>query len=136
MPENFDKLERVFEMQKALNDEIGALRGLDGISADEWMQKLTLAMISELSEVLDGTNFKWWKNRKEIDENYLKEEIVDIFHFFVSMCLRVGMDADELFARYLAKNQENFDRQHGKSAKPGYSVAEMTATDPETEAKK
>ena len=127
MPEPMDKLDRVFEMQAALNAEIGALRGLDDLSADEWMQKLTLAMLSELSEVLDGTSFKWWKNQKEIDADYLKEEVVDIFHFFVSMCLRLGMDADELFERYLTKNRENFDRQHGKSAKPGYDPRELTS---------
>ena len=78
-------------------------------------------------EVLDGTSFKWWKNQKEIDADYLKEEVVDIFHFFVSMCLRLGMDADELFERYLTKNRENFDRQHGKSAKPGYDPRELTS---------
>lgn len=125
---NTDKLSRIFEMQAQLNSEITSLRNMDEISPDEWLQKLTLAMLSEMSEVLDGTNFKWWKNKKEIDEDYLKEEIVDIFHFFVSMCLRIGMDADELFERYVAKNKENFDRQHGKSLKPGYDATEHTET--------
>ena len=47
-----------------------------------------------------------------------------MLHFLVSMALRSGMDAEELYARYLAKNKENFDRQHGKSKKPGYDASE------------
>jgi len=38
----------------------------------------------------------------------------------VSMCLTSGMSAQELFDRYIAKNQENFDRQNGLSQKKGY----------------
>ena len=111
-------------MQKSLNDEITALRHLEDVTPDQWQQKLTLAMLSEMAEALEGTDFKWWKNKKTKDPDYLKEEIVDMLHFLVSMALRAGMDAEELYARYLAKNKENFDRQHGKSKKTGYDASE------------
>ena len=116
-----DKLEKIFEMQKLLDDDIAARRNLD-FTTEEWMQKEVLAMLSELSEVLDEVNFKWWKNKKPLDTDALRGELVDILHFFVSMCIRSGMDADELFARYIEKNKENFDRQYGRSEKKGYDV--------------
>lgn len=116
-----DKLEKIFEMQKLLDDDIEARRNLD-FTTEEWMQKEVLAMLSELSEVLDEVNFKWWKNKKPLDTDALRGELVDILHFFVSMCIRSGMDADELFARYIEKNKENFDRQYGRSEKKGYEV--------------
>lgn len=116
-----DKLEKIFEMQKLLDDDIAARRNLD-FTTEEWMQKEVLAMLSELSEVLDEVNFKWWKNKKPLDTDALCGELVDILHFFVSMCIRSGMDADELFARYIEKNKENFDRQYGRSEKKGYEV--------------
>ena len=116
-----DKLEKIFEMQKLLDDDIAARRNLD-FTTEEWMQKEVLAMLSELSEVLDEVNFKWWKNKKPLDTDALRGELVDILHFFVSMCIRSGMDADELFARYIEKNTENFDRQYGRSEKKGYEV--------------
>ncbi len=116
-----DKLEKIFEMQKLLDDDIAARRHLE-FSTEEWMQKEVLAMLSELSEVLDEVNFKWWKNKKPLDSDALRNELVDILHFFVSMCIRSGMNADELFARYLEKNKENFDRQYGRSEKEGYEV--------------
>ena len=116
-----DKLEKIFEMQKLHDDDIAARRNLD-FTTEEWMQKEVLAILSELSEVLDEVNFKWWKNKKPLDTDALRGELVDILHFFVSMCIRSGMDADELFARYIEKNKENFDRQYGRSEKKGYEV--------------
>lgn len=118
-----DKLDRIFEMQKLLDDDIASRRGLN-FSLEEWMQKEVLAMLSELSEVLDEVNFKWWKNKKPLDTDALQGELVDILHFFVSMCIRSGMDAETLFKKYLEKNKENFDRQYGRSEKKGYEVTD------------
>jgi len=120
-----DKLDVIFQMQQSLNEDIESRRDIS-FTREEWMQKEVLAMISELSEVLDEVNFKWWKNAKPIDDASLKGELVDVLHFFVSMCLKSGMTADELLALYKAKNQENFDRQYGRSQKQGYEVGGET----------
>lgn len=117
-----DKLDRIFDMQRALDDEIVRLRSLDGIPRDVWLQKEVLAMISELAEVLDEVNFKWWKNPKPLDDDAVRNELVDVLHFFISMCLKSGMTASELFDRYCEKNRENFDRQYGRSSKDGYEA--------------
>lgn len=121
---NKDKLDLLFEMQSTLDKEIEVTRNLGGITKDVWIQRETLAMLSELAELIDEVNFKWWKNEKEIDESKVKGELVDILHFFISMCLKMEMTSEELFNIYLDKNKENFDRQHGKSKKPGYSIEE------------
>lgn len=117
---NMDKLDKIFLMQKALNDDIAERRNLDRSDKAEWLQRQALAMMSEMAELIDEVNFKWWKNPKPLDDEKIKYEIVDILHFFVSMCLTSGMDSKELFDLYLNKNKENFDRQNGLSAKPGY----------------
>ena len=87
---------------------------------EQWIQRQTLAVISELAELIDEVNFKWWKKEKPVDSARVKEELVDILHFYVSMCLSAGMTAEELHAMYVAKNKENFDRQRGLSIKEGY----------------
>ena len=115
-----DKLERIFEMQACFQNDLVNRRNLQDIPMEKWLQMQTLAMVSELSELIDEVNFKWWKNPKPVDENSVKEELVDILHFFVSMCLSAGMSAEELYSRYIEKNQENFDRQNGLSQKKGY----------------
>lgn len=118
-----DKLDVIFELQKSLDTEIQERRNLD-FPMEQWIQKDVLAMISELAELLDEVNFKWWKNPKPINEADLHGELVDVLHFFISMCIRAGMSAEDLYEGYIAKNKENFDRQYGRSLKKGYDVNE------------
>lgn len=120
-----DKLEEIFKMQSALNGYIVKERQLDGISANEWIQKHIIAMLSELGELLQEINFKWWKNPKEVDNDAVKEEMVDVLHFFISMCLDCGMDAKEVYDIYIEKNKENYNRQLGLSAKDGYALNDI-----------
>ena len=94
-------------------------------SYEEWMQKDALACIEEIMEVLNEVQYKWWKNKKLQDEKAIQEELVDVLHFFVSMCIRSGMDGTALYEGYIAKNRENFDRQYGRSQKQGYEVKEV-----------
>ena len=117
-----DKLENIFLWQNKFDSELALKRNLSDIPMEQWIQMETLAMLSELAELIDEVNFKWWKNPKPVDEDKVKNELVDILHFFVSMCLKTGMSADELHQRYLEKNKENFDRQNGKSEKKGYEA--------------
>lgn len=118
-----DKLEIIFEMQESLNNYISESRGLN-FSKDEWIQKRALALIEEVTEVLNELNYKWWKNPKQRNDDKLKEELVDVLHFFVGMCIDAGMTAEEMYQIYLKKNKENFDRQNGLSSKKGYSLDE------------
>lgn len=121
-----EKLDRIFYLQNLFDTDLVKNRGLEGISKDEWVQKEILALLSELGELLAEVNFKWWKNKKEVNWDNVKEEIVDVLHFFTGMCLKIGMNADELTRIYIKKNEENFNRQYGKSEKKGY---ELSATD-------
>ena len=120
-----DKLDHIFELQKGFQDKLKRERGLSDIPMETWLQKQTLAMISELAELLEEVNFKWWKNPKPVNDDNVKDELVDILHFFTAACIHSGMDAKELYERYMRKNKENFDRQYGKSQKHGYELDKM-----------
>lgn len=117
-----DKLTEIFALQQRFQDKLKAERGLEGIPMEQWLQKQTLAMVSELAELLEEVNFKWWKNPHALNEEHIREELTDILHFFVSMCIEAGMDADMLYEHYVGKNRENVRRQEGLSEKPGYAV--------------
>ncbi len=117
-----DKLDAIFELQEKFDQDVIKNRNLQNIKPEEWIQKQTLAIVSELAELLNEVNFKWWKNSKELNEKNTKEELVDILHFFVGMCNRIGMSSEELFKIYLEKNKENFKRQYGLSEKKGYEI--------------
>ncbi len=116
-----DRLEMIFRLQSALDGDIIERRKLD-FPYEVWMQKDILACIDELTELLNELNWKWWKNPKPLDPEAIRGELVDVLHFFVSMCLKSGMTAQDLFDGYVEKNKENFDRQYGRSRKTGYEV--------------
>ena len=48
-----DKLDHIFELQRGFQDKLKRERGLEGIPMETWLQKQTLAMISELAELLE-----------------------------------------------------------------------------------
>lgn len=113
-------LKEIFRLQAKFDQAVVEHRGLE-FSREVWIQKEVLALISELAEILDEVNFKWWKDPQEIDGERLKEEIVDVLHFFVSMCLKAGIGPEELYQAYIDKNQENFARQQGQTQREGYA---------------
>lgn len=119
-----DKLDVLFRMQKGLDAYIREKRGLD-FTRGEWVCKKAMALMVELGEVVEEAKYKWWKNDSQIDDARLKEEIVDVLHFFLGMCIDSGMTADELFSIYLKKNKENYDRQNGLSEKQGYELEKI-----------
>ena len=122
--EEMEMLERIFYMQNLFDSDLIKNRNLE-FSKEEWIQKEVLAIVSELAELLAEVNFKWWKNPKPVNDDNVKDELVDILHFFVSMCLKMNMSAGELYDMYILKNKENFDRQYGKSQKHGYELDKM-----------
>ncbi|AEJ39871.1 hypothetical protein TPY_1690 [Sulfobacillus acidophilus TPY] len=116
-----DRLEEIFTWQHQFNQQLRRDRQLDWDAAT-WIQKEALALMVELGEVVEEARFKWWKNPEPIQPEKLHEELVDVLHFFISMCLDAGLDAESLYQAYLKKNQENFRRQAGLSEKSGYAV--------------
>jgi dimeric dUTPase (all-alpha-NTP-PPase superfamily) len=114
-----DKLDEIFYLQYRFDQDLARRRNLD-YDMSTWVQKGILALVSEMAELLDEVNFKWWKNAKPVDVEAIHEELADILHFYVSLCLKVGLDAPGLHKAYVAKNRENFLRQQGLSDRAGY----------------
>ncbi|WP_054955015.1 dUTPase [Paenibacillus dakarensis] len=114
-----DKLTQIFAMQKALDDRIISERAIDK-TVEEWVIGITLAMESEIDEIRREVNWRWWKNPKPIDMAALQEEVIDVWHFLVSLSDKVGLTAEDVYAVYCAKNAENHARQDGTGTKEGY----------------
>ena len=125
MTDRVDKLEHIFALQAAFDEQLARQRHLEAVEPEVWVQRDVLAIVAELGELLAEVNFKWWKNPQPVNRDAVKEELVDILHFFVSMCINAGFDAEEIYQAYLEKNRENFRRQAGLSDKKGYAVNEL-----------
>jgi dimeric dUTPase (all-alpha-NTP-PPase superfamily) len=113
-----DKLEEIFSMQADLNRRIGVeLDGLDEAEKTKWVLNYTRAMQQELAELIDSVPWKWWAKYQNFDEQNARVEVVDLFHFLVSLAQTLGMSAEDVYDAYVKKNQVNHSRQES-----GYSV--------------
>ena len=86
----------------------------DGMSEEEktkWLLNYTRAMQQEMAELTDSVPWKWWAKYQKFDEQNARVEVVDLFHFLISMAQVLGMSADDVFAAYVKKNAVNFQRQ-------------------------
>ena len=107
-----DKLDNIFELQEVLNRRIGV--NMDDMNDDErakWILNYIRAMQQELAELTDSVPWKWWAKYQEFDKQNAKVEIVDLFHFLISLAQVMGMTADDVHQAYLKKNQVNHQRQ-------------------------
>jgi dimeric dUTPase (all-alpha-NTP-PPase superfamily) len=107
-----DKLEEIFRMQAALNRRIGVeLDGLDEAGKTQWVLNYTRAMQQEMAELIDSVPWKWWAKYQTFDEQNARVEVVDLFHFLVSLAQVLGMSAEDVYQAYLKKNEVNHARQ-------------------------
>ena len=114
-----DKLENIFDLQEQLNVRIGVdMKDMDDEERTTWILNYVRAMQQELAELTDSVPWKWWANYQAFDKQNAKVEIVDLFHFLISLAQVMGMSAEDIHEAYLKKNQVNHDRQEtGYSSK-------------------
>ncbi len=109
---NLDKLDILFKIQRELNFRCGVdTNAMSEADRAKWIQKFSLAMTQELAELVDSTPWKWWAKYQTFDEQNAKVEVVDLFHFLISLAQTLGMSADDLYMAYLKKNEVNHKRQ-------------------------
>ena len=99
-------------MQKALNQRIGV--HTDDMSDEQktqWTLNYCRAMSQEIAELTDSVPWKWWAKYQKLDEQNARVEVVDLFHFLISLAQVLGMSADDVYEIYLKKNEVNLQRQ-------------------------
>jgi dimeric dUTPase (all-alpha-NTP-PPase superfamily) len=107
-----DKFEEIFRMQDALNRRIGvSLPPQTEEEKAKWILNYTRAMQQEIAELVDSVPWKWWAKYQKFDEQNARVEVVDLFHFLISLAQTLGMSADDVFQAYVKKNQVNLQRQ-------------------------
>jgi len=113
-----DKLDEIFRMQEILNKKIGVdLSNLSPEDKTKWALNYSRAMTQEIAELIDSFPWKWWAKYQKIDEQNARVEVVDLFHFLVSLAQTLGMTAQDIYDGYVKKNEVNHKRQES-----GYAV--------------
>ena len=114
-----DKLDILFNKQEILQNRLKNIPFKNQKHRQEFINITVLACLDELSEILRETAWKnpkyiaggWKKTQKFKLENY-KEEIIDLWHFLINLSISAGLSSDDLFKRFLNKNEENHERQN------------------------
>lgn len=124
--ESQDMLQVMFDLQAGLDMRLGLANpeeirevlmykmmlapGAVPVVEKHALQQIT-ALRQEIAELLDCLPWKHWKKNQVFNLHKARKEIVDMFHFTISIALCLGMDAEAIFRGYLAKNQINHQRQ-------------------------
>jgi dimeric dUTPase (all-alpha-NTP-PPase superfamily) len=107
-----DKLDELFRMQASLNRRIGVdTSAMTEEEKTKWILNYTRAMGQEMAELIDSVPWKWWAKYQKFDEQNARVEVVDLFHFLISMAQVLGMSAEDVFQAYVKKNEVNLQRQ-------------------------
>lgn len=123
-----DKLDYLFEQQKSLiSQDYSQINGKENVQPSENKMKrlyessepfsgyrifmLSSALLHEVVELQRETGWKWWKTDKGIEDQRIKEEIIDLWHFLIQLSIEAGLDPELLVSKYIEKNKENTKRQ-------------------------
>jgi dimeric dUTPase (all-alpha-NTP-PPase superfamily) len=110
--ELMDKMDEIFNLQEKLNTRIGVnMNEMNDEDRAKWILNYIRAMQQELAELTDSVPWKWWAKYQEFDKQNARVEIVDLFHFLISLAQVMGMSADDVYEAYLKKNKVNHNRQ-------------------------
>jgi dimeric dUTPase (all-alpha-NTP-PPase superfamily) len=117
-----DFLEAMFHMQAELNRRIGVdTTALPEAEQPEWVLNYCRAMSQETAELIDSVPWKWWAKYQTYDKQNARIEVVDLFHFLISLAQVVGLSAQDVHDLYMKKNKLNFQRQDS-----GYKVKDAS----------
>ncbi len=141
-----DKLDQLFALQLELNDRIFAkkdIRDNEGevltmaalmaeaqktglgpnTKVNEWLGKYLQALDDESRELKEELLWKWW-SKDHLDMQNIRVEIIDQLHFWMSLAMTAGLDAEAVFRIYMQKNAVNHARQENDYSKANKSEAE------------
>lgn len=115
-----DKLKELLQAQKSLEEEVMHFNfeTMTEQQRGEYIRNHTLFCEDELHEMLHEIPFfKEWKRyssdpaQNEEKWKLAREEFVDALHFFLSIAVALGFNADTLLEAYHYKNWINHQRQ-------------------------
>lgn len=125
--QNGDSLEMIFEKQHTLLLKYFAIEQkngryypspstpfheLDSPTVQSFLKEEIFRIVTELVEASDCLKNKPWKQtHMETDKDHFYEEIIDAFHFFIELCIWVGITPKLLTEVYLKKATVNEFRQ-------------------------
>jgi len=108
-----EKLKEMLDEQDELDKRIIKEKVLNWGNKVNHLNSLCTAISNETEELRDTAAWKWWSEDMGADWDESREELIDIFHFWLSAANLLGMDASDIYNKYMDKNEVNHCRQDG-----------------------
>lgn len=118
--EEFDRLSQMWVQQKQFMQLLQQKRGFPKFPIDlttkdgqHFCKTIAYEAMGELFEsIQELKNSKGHRATEiaELDRSKLVEELVDSLHYYVELCLLMGVSSDELFSAYIKKGEVNTSR--------------------------
>lgn len=106
------KLEIMFAMQYELSKRTGIdHQALNDEERIQWILNYARGLQQEVAELIDSVPWKWWAHYQKMDLQNARVELIDVFHFLISIAQVLGMSAEDFFQVYCKKNKINHCRQ-------------------------
>lgn len=121
--ENEDRLQTMWDQQESFMRLLQEKRNFPEFPTDitskkgqQFLEGIAFHMMKELFEA--GQHLKNAKSHRAteittVDREAYKEELVDVLHLYIELCIGAGISLDELFDAYVAKGNVNVERING-----------------------
>ncbi|KKK72364.1 hypothetical protein LCGC14_2904630, partial [marine sediment metagenome] len=119
-----DWLQNIFLRQRELMEKYDEIERMNGFHvptppvdlhdrrSQAYIRELIRRTVEELFESSHCLKNSAWKQSHILtDEDHFYEELADAFHFFIELCIAVGLDAEDLYTVYFKKSEVNKFRQ-------------------------
>ena len=105
----------ILNMGRIICDAKQAKHGYNSLS-NKWLGNYLTALNDESRELKDELLWKWW-SKDNLDMQNIRVEIVDQLHFWMSLAMSAGLDAEDVYLLYEQKNKINLQRQNNEYSK-------------------
>lgn len=112
--ENKTDLQELFDLQLKFQTKVKHTHGYEEMTWIEHVRLMFIGVITEACEFLEETNWKPWKKPGIMDEEKMRKEIIDLWHFVINLSLASDMNAERVVEKFKEKNKINIKRQEDK----------------------
>jgi len=110
------ELKQFFEVQKEFDRKLGWNAYENCRTPEEalkFMEHFVLVMVEELGEI-SRVRKQYYRDKQMFTFEQLKEELVDIFVYFMQACMALNMDLEKDYLAKVKDNEKRFTRKNAE----------------------
>jgi NTP pyrophosphatase (non-canonical NTP hydrolase) len=114
------EFERFFQMQRGFDRKVGwntYEKCRTPEDALKFMEHFVLVTVEELGEI-SRMRKQYYRDKKDLIIDELKQELMDIFVYFMQACMALDLDLKQEYLKKLRSNEKRFINKNPESENP------------------